>query len=433
MTKKRYVICGISGRGISMWIKSMYAHFKQHAELVGMLDIDPLRFKICKEEVPETACVPEYMPEEFDRMIEETRPDAVIVACRDCFHAQYIIAALEKDLDVISEKPMTHNWEDAVKVCQAEKRSRGKIICTFNYRYYRRHVMVKELLLAGKVGKVTHIDLTWYIDIHHGASYFNRWNRMRENSGSLSIHKACHHFDLVNWYLDFPEPRKVHAFGELNHFGANGPFNPSRKDGRHCRDCAEREDCAYKSRWETRSMVSSLKNADEHMQNFSESKMLYTPSLYRPDKCIFDSEIDIHDTLIANVRYNNGALLNYSANFSTPYEGYHLAINGTHGRIESYFCAGLGSTSFPPVQENYIDCYPIFGSRERYYLRPWQDGEGGGNIIIQEDVFLGPRKNRKYDILANSRDGLYAVAIGDAVYKSIAGDQVIDLHDVVRI
>ena len=432
MNKKRYVICGVSGRGIDMWLRSMYAHFRQQAELVGMLDIDPLRFRVCKTEIPETEKIPEYLPDEFDRMISETRPDAVIVACRDCFHAQYIIAALKKNLDVITEKPMTTNWEDAVRVCEAEKESAGRITCTFNYRYYRRHLMIKDLILAGKVGKITHVDLTWYIDIHHGASYFNRWNRMRKNSGSLSIHKACHHFDLVNWWMDFPKPREVHAFGRLNHYGPDGPFNPSRKDGRCCKECVEREDCAYKARWETRSSVSMLREADEHMKNFDESKTLYSPEIYRPDRCIFDSEIDIHDTMIANIRYENGALLNYSANFSTPYEGYHLAINGTHGRIESIFCAGQGSTSFPPSQENYIDCYPIFGSRERYWLRPWQDGTGGGNIIIQEDVFLGPPKKRKYEILANSRDGLYAVSIGDAVFKSIQTGGVINLQDVIR-
>ena len=59
MNKKRYVICGVSGRGIDMWLRSMYAHFRQQAELVGMLDIDPLRFRVCKTEIPETEKIPE--------------------------------------------------------------------------------------------------------------------------------------------------------------------------------------------------------------------------------------------------------------------------------------------------------------------------------------------------------------------------------------
>lgn len=432
MTKRRYAVCGVSGRALYMWIQPMYHEFANSAEFVGMLDIDPLRFSVCKREIPESANVPTYMPDEFDKMVEETKPDVIFVVCRDCYHVTYILKALEKGLDVVTEKPMTTCWEDAIKVREAEKKSKGKVICTFNYRYRPQHRLLRELVLAGKIGRVTHVDLNWYIDIKHGSSYFNRWNRMRENSGSLSIHKASHHFDLVNWWIGSPDPQLVHAFGALNHYGPNGPFNPSKKDGRHCSDCTERRKCAYKNRWESRANV--MKVHDDHLDSFDESKgVLYTPSIYRPDMCIFDSEINIQDTIVADVKYANGVLLNYSANFSTPYEGYRLAINGTHGRIEAEEWGGAGATAFPCPREHdiYVDYYPIFGSRERLSVKPGLGGHGGGDPGIQEDVFLGVEEDRPYDILADSRDGLAAISIGDAVFKSITSGQIIDLTEVM--
>lgn len=432
MTKRRYAVCGVSSRAIGMWIQPMYREFANAAEFVGMLDIDPIRFNVCKKQIPESANVPTYMPEEFDKMIEETKPNAIFVVCRDCYHVTYILKALEKGLDVITEKPMTTNWEDGIKVREAEKKSKGKVICTFNYRYNPRHRLLRELVLAGKIGRVTHVDLNWYIDIKHGSSYFHRWNRMRENSGSLSIHKASHHFDLVNWWIGSPAPETVHAFGALNHYGPNGPFNPSKKDGRHCSECTERAKCAYKARWETRSSI--IKIHDDHLDAFDEKNgLLFTPELYRPDMCMFDSEINIHDTIVANVKYANGVLLNYSANFSTPYEGYRLAINGTHGRIEAEEWGGAGSTAFPcPRKEDiYVDYYPIFGSRERLSVKPGIGGHGGGDSGIQEDVFLGVDPDRPYNILADSKDGLAAISIGDAVYKSIVQEKIIDLREVM--
>ena len=433
MEKRRYAVCGVSGRAIAMWLKPIYETFSNRAELVGMLDIDPMRFKICKQQLSAAENVPTYMPDEFDKMIEETRPDAVIVVSKDCFHAHYIVKSLEKNLDVITEKPMTTNWEDAIKVREAEKKSKGKVICTFNYRYNPQHRLIKELVLAGKVGRVTHVDLNWYIDIHHGASYFNRWNRMRENSGSLSIHKASHHFDLVNWWIGSPDPSQIHAFGALNHYGPEGPFNPSKKDGRHCTSCEERRNCAYKSRWETRATVAQIH--DDHLDSFNEKLgVLYTPEIYRPDMCIFDSEINIQDTIVANVKYANNILLNYSANFSTPYEGYRLAINGTHGRIEAEEWGGAGSTAFPCPRstDHYVDCYPIFGSRERISVKPGVGGHGGGDSGILEDVFMGVEEDRPYDILATSKDGLNAISIGDAVFKSITQGKIIDLTEVMK-
>ena len=136
--------------------------------------------------------------------------------------------------------------------------------------------------------------------------------------------------------------------------------------------------------------------------------------------------------IIANVKYSNGVLLNYSANFSTPYEGYKLAINGTHGRIECEQIGGAGGTSFPHNTENYIDYYPIFGSLERIWIKPGVGGHGGGDPLIQEDVFMGVLEDRPYDILADSKDGLCAISIGDAVFKSIESGEIIDLTDVMK-
>ena len=426
--KKRYAVCGVSGRALAMWIPPIYKKFSKEAELVALLDIDPKRFEVAGKVVPETAGLPGYLPEEFDKMLKETRPDVLIVTGVDATHAQYILKGLENDLDIVAEKPMTTNWEDAVRIRQAEKNSKGRVICTFNYRYTPVTRMLREMLIEKKVGKVTNIDLTWYIDIHHGASYFNRWNRMRENSGSLSIHKSSHHFDLMNWLVD-GIPETVHAMGALNFYGPDAPFNPSKKDGRHCKSCAEADRCAYHRRWNSRSTSAEIQ--DDHLSTMELADNCYTN--YSPDMCIFDSEINIFDTFIANIRYNNGVLLNYSANFSTPYEGYRLAINGTHGRIETECWGGAGATGFPsPASEQqYVDYFPIFGSKQRFWAVKAVGGHGGGDPLIQEDVFMGVDPLRPYKILADSFDGLAAIAIGDAVFKSIKSGEIIDLRPVM--
>src|SRR5699024_2931655 len=181
-----------------------------------------------------------YGEDEFDKMIAETKPDVIIVAGRDDSHAKYILLALENDLDVITEKPMVTKADDARKIIEAEAKSKGKVTVTFNYRYAPIHTKIKEMVREGKVGRVTSIDLNWYLDTYHGSSYFKRWNRMREFSGGLSIHKSTHHFDLVNWWID-QKPVEVFAYGALNYYGPEGELNPKKEDGRHCGTCDYRE------------------------------------------------------------------------------------------------------------------------------------------------------------------------------------------------
>ncbi len=424
--KKRYVICGVSTRAIHFYVQSMLENFKQTTEIVGLLDIDPRRFEVCREVNPSLpADLPCYMPDEFEKMIRETSPDVVLVAGMDCTHVSYIVKALEMGLDVVTEKPMCTNTEDCLRILEAEKRSKGSVICTFNYRYAPIHRAIKEMVMEGKVGRVTHVDLNWYIDIKHGSSYFNRWNRMRKNSGSLCIHKSTHHFDLVNWWLG-DIPADVHAFGALNYYGDKGPLNPSKKDGRICSKCDERMKCAYYARWATRN--STVEIVDDHIGGFdNKNGTLFTN--YSPEMCIFDSEIDIPDTYVVNVRYKSGALLNYSANFSTPYEGYRLAINGTKGRIEAEDwskarqCYPFEFEKLTPS----MDYYPLFGGRQHIQLPAAVGGHGGGDPLLLEDVFLGPDPLRKYQILADSADARNSILLGDAVWNSIHEEKPIHL------
>ena len=49
---------------------------------------------------------------------------------------------------------------------------------------------------------------------------------------------------------------------------------------------------------------------------------------------MFREDIDIPDTMNASILFENGVQASYSLNASMPIEGYHLAFNGTKGRIE---------------------------------------------------------------------------------------------------
>ena len=93
--------------------------------------------------------------------------------------------------------------------------------------------------MNGEVGKITSVDFHWYLNTYHGASYFRRWHGLKDMGGSLWVHKATHHFDLLNWWID-ADPEEVFAFGDLEFYGNNNTFR-----GNNCRDCAHTKDCAF--------------------------------------------------------------------------------------------------------------------------------------------------------------------------------------------
>ncbi|MCL7748254.1 Gfo/Idh/MocA family protein [Halalkalibacter alkaliphilus] len=421
---KRIVVCGLSNRAMQMFIKPILTKFSQENEIVGLLDQDERRGDLIYERFPELRDVPYYSPEAFSEMISKTRPTTVIVTSRDDTHVDYILQGLKYDLDIICEKPMVITSQDARRVMEAEESSKGKVTVAFNYRYNPFHRKIKEIILEGKIGKITSIDLNWYIDTYHGSSYFKRWNRMRKHSGGLSVHKSTHHFDLVNWWID-QKPVEVFAYGDLHYYGKHGEENPSQIDNRYCGTCTEKLLCNYYSRWNNRTNSEVVK--DDHVK--AEVEQNYTN--YRPDACIFDHEIEIEDTYVATVKYNQGALLSYSINFSLPYEGYRLAINGTKGRIETQEFHELSRIPFP-VPEQTIDYFPLFGSKEIIHVVQNEGGHGGGDPLIQEDLFLGIDSSRKYEILAGSRAGAYSIAVGEGVWKSSKENKPIRIDQLLE-
>lgn len=423
---KKYAFCGMSNRSIYMFVKSLLDNYTAVGRPVAFLDKDPLRFEVCQHNVPAAQDVPTYSDEEFDKMIAETQPDAVVVAGADFTHARYALAALEKNLDVIIEKPMTTTAEDARRIMEAEKRSKGKVVVTFNYRYTATHRRIKEMILDGACGRLTFADLAWYVDTHHGASYFKRWNRTRAGSGGLSIHKCSHHFDLLNWWMG-QTPVEVFAYGALNHYGPNGEKNPRKVDGRHCHDCPDRNDCAYIMRWQPNRHVEPPK--DEHLDAVrGRAHGNYTN--YSPDQCIFDSEIDIEDTYAVTIRYDGGAMAAYSVGFSQPYEGYRLGLSGTEGRIETQEYHG-SRTPFE-VEDQTITLLPLFSTgREVITPLTTAGGHGGGDPMILDDIFLGPNPRRPYEILSGAREGALAVAVGEAVWRSVKSGKPVRIADLL--
>ncbi|MCD5391020.1 Gfo/Idh/MocA family oxidoreductase [candidate division NPL-UPA2 bacterium] len=232
---KRYVLAGCSGRAIGMFAKPIEEKFSKHARLVGMFDPNYKRMEFYNRQLKKP--IPVYGS--FSKMLKEQKPNCLIVATIDRYHHQYIIAALNAGIDVITKKPMTIDDKKCRAILEAGKSSRRKVTVTFNYRHAPYCSKIKELIHEGKVGKMLSIHFEWFLDTKHGADYFRRWHRQKENSGGLLVHKATHHFDLVNWFLE-EEPETVFAFGSRRFYG------PTRKQrGRRCLNCKHKRRCEF--------------------------------------------------------------------------------------------------------------------------------------------------------------------------------------------
>lgn len=83
--------------------------------------------------------VPLFHVDDFDRMVQEARPDVVLVCTVDATHHEYIIRALHAGCDVVTEKPMTTDAKKCQAIFEAVKATGRSVRVAFNYRWGRGH------------------------------------------------------------------------------------------------------------------------------------------------------------------------------------------------------------------------------------------------------------------------------------------------------
>lgn len=407
LARRRYAIVGTGHRATGMWGKDLVQRYADEVEFVGLCDINPLRVEAGKRLIG--AECPTYT--DFDKMLAEAKPDQVMVTTVDSTHHKFITRCLEKGVDVITEKPMVTEAADCQKVLDAEKKHKRNVIVTFNYRYAPKHEKIKEIISSGEIGKVTSVDFSWYLDVRHGADYFRRWHRLKSGGGSLWVHKATHHFDLVNWWLD-ADPVEVTAYGALNVYGKSGAFR-----GENCRTCPHKAKCPFY--WDI--------TKDQRLTKlYPECE---SADGYFRDGCVFRNDCDIYDTMSAIVKYSNGVSMAYSLDAAMPFEGYRLAFNGTGGRLE---VRDYERQPWKVEKESTAFLSKNFGKHEELVMPEVEGGHSGGDDRLRDVIF----KNAKvadHLKLPSARAGAMSCLTGIAARTSIEQSRPVRISELVKL
>lgn len=410
-----------------MYFGAIAESYSEFCELAGICDSNEGRLRMRLNWLKERGMEAKgYAAEDFDRMIAECKPDSVIVTTKDRDHEYYVTRAMELGCDAITEKPMTVDEVRCQRMIDTQRRTGKKLTVTFNYRYSPPRTQIKDLLMSGVIGNVVSVDFHWMLNTGHGADYFRRWHRHRENSGTLLVHKATHHFDVVNWWLS-SVPEAVFARGARNFYTPHqadryGLTNRTER----CLDCPETAKCKFAIDLRGNEGLKSLYLDHEKYDG------------YFRDRCVFSSLIDIEDTMHLNVRYQSGAFMSYSLHAFMPWEGYVITFNGTKGRLEhtcqeTVYISGDGTVPGALKPEGtWIRIYPHF--EPAYEVDVWQGegGHGGGDILLLDDLFHPNPPKDKYKRAADQRAGAYSILTGIAANHSIATGKDVLIDDLVK-
>jgi len=421
---KRYALVGTGSRA-TMFIDALITKYRDVADLVAFCDLSQVRMDWYNRRLLSLANLsplPTYRAEQFDRMIAEARPDTVIVTTMDATHHVYIVRAMELGCDVITEKPLTTDLEKLQTIFRTIERTGRSLRVSFNYRYAPAHTRFRELMMQGVVGKPLLVDFSWVLDTSHGADYFRRWHREKQNSGGLLVHKATHHFDLVNWWID-AYPLQVFAQGDLLFYGKqNAEARGEHYAYTRYTGAPEAEHDPFALTLEKNELFRNLYLVAEQETG------------YLRDRNVFDESVTIEDTLCVVARYRNGALLSYSLVAYAPWEGLRVSITGTRGRIEmelversDHSFQGTGQGAF---QSAHIRVHPMFGVPQEIAVPLAEGGHGGADPYLLAQLFSPDPPLDPLQRAASHLDGAASLLVGIAGNLSMQTKCMVTIDDL---
>ena len=183
---------------------------------------------------------------DWQEVIGDKTLDAVVIASPDHWHKTHVIAALNAGKDVYCEKPLTYTVEDGLEILAAIRKT-GKIVQVGSQGVSTEtQRKARELIQAGRLGKVTMIRAAYNRNTASGAwiypippdagpktvdwaafegpahkkhpfslERFFRWRCYSEYSGGIATDLFVHLCTTIHFLMGAEAPKRVTAMGEL--------------------------------------------------------------------------------------------------------------------------------------------------------------------------------------------------------------------------
>lgn len=188
--KKRCIMIGAGGMA-SGWIRNFYPRFDDRHEIVALVDNNP---DVLDHSAEFLGLPVGKRFTDMEKAFDEVEADYCTIVIPPAHHKDAVMLAVEKKIDILSEKPIADTWESSVEIYRAVKEADIRMLVIQNYRYSPRMLTMRQVLRDATLGRTNYIVGRFAADYRtHGA-----WGAFRhEIPHSLLVEGAVHHFDMI--------------------------------------------------------------------------------------------------------------------------------------------------------------------------------------------------------------------------------------------
>ncbi len=221
--------------------------------VAALCDVDDNQLTKCKQEVDKLCNDQPKIYKDYRDCIKSERPDIVINATPDHWHALIAIEALHSGAHVFLEKPISHTVKEGSAIQKAARDAQKICIVDFHRRYSPHNVSGMEFLKSGKAGKIYSVKA--FVHYNNGMGKKEEesappvgmdWNMYCGPAPMVNFNPGMHPrgwrqytqfangnigdwgphwFDQILWWTEETMPRKIHSTqkSDIRNSLANAP------------------------------------------------------------------------------------------------------------------------------------------------------------------------------------------------------------------
>jgi len=217
MSKSPKVKIAVIGVGVMGSLHARDIHDLENTELAAICDIDRTR----ADHHAQMYGVPAFY--DHREMLEKIKLDAVLVATPHYDHPPINMAAFERGIHVLTEKPIAVHVKAAKEMITAYQQAKEQypdlvFAVMFQQRTYGFWKKIKSLIEAGELGRL--IRTTWIItDWFRTQSYYDNggWRATwKGEGGGVLLNQCPHNLDLYQWFVGMPQ--RVTGFASIGKY-----------------------------------------------------------------------------------------------------------------------------------------------------------------------------------------------------------------------
>jgi len=228
MNKLRF---GIVGAGSIGAYHAENVKKNKNTELAAICDIREDRAKKLAKKTKTRTTYVDYL-----EMLDKERLDAIVNCTPNYLHASVAMDALNRGVNVLSEKPMAMNAEEAQAMVDAAKRSGKALAIGMTQRFTAEGMAAKAAATPKNLGEIYFAKATLYRTM--GIPGMGSWFTTKKYAGGGPLYDlGPHAIDFAMYLMDFPRPLRARGLtfsklgpkgrglGGWGHPEPGGPFD----------------------------------------------------------------------------------------------------------------------------------------------------------------------------------------------------------------